>query len=438
MTQPLNRRALLGAGLLAGAGACTSSSSAPRPAAPPPSSAPPFKPGDWASVRAQFDLPQDRADFAAFVLARHPAAVREAVARHRGALDADPEYLPPGGDPDQAVRETAARYLGGAPEQIALTDSTTMGLALLYAGLRLRPGQDVLTTEHDFLATHESLRLLAERTGAEVRRVRLYDAPAHASADQIASRLRAAIGPRTRIVAVTWVHSSTGVRLPIKELARVVAEANKNRDEKDRALLCVDGVHGFGAMADGAGDLGCDFLASGTHKWLCGPRGTGIVWGRAWEAVAPVIPSFGQVSFDYFTMGDTQQPVTAAYHTPGGYKAFEHRWAAKEAFAFQEAIGKDRVQARIQELATRLKAGLSALPHVRLATPVSPELSAGLVCMSVDGFAGPREAVARLLDRHRIVASSTPYRESLLRFGTTIMNTPEQVDQAIKAMAALR
>ncbi|MFI6909373.1 aminotransferase class V-fold PLP-dependent enzyme [Nonomuraea sp. NPDC050394] len=436
MNQQLNRRALLSAGLLTGVGACTSAPPAAAPTGGSP--APPLKADDWASVRAQFDLPKDRADFAAFVLARHPAEVRRAIEEHRRGLDADPEYLPAGGNPDQAVREAAARYLGGAPAQIVLTDSTTMGLALLYGGIKLLPGQDVLTTEHDFLATHEALRLRTERTGAAVRRVRLYDEPAKASVDEIAGRLRKAIGPKTRIVAVTWVHSSTGVRLPVKEMAAVVAEANKGREDKDRALLCVDGVHGFGALADGAEDLGCDFLASGTHKWLCGPRGTGIVWGRAWEAVVPLIPSFGQASFDYFFEGSSQQPVTAEYFTPGGYKAFEHRWAAGAAFAFQEAIGKDRVQARIQELATRLKSGLAGVAHVKLATPVAPELSAGLVCMEVDGIASPYEAVGRLREQHRIVASSTPYRESLLRLGTTIMNTPEEVDRAVKAVAALR
>lgn len=430
MNQPLNRRALLGAGLLAGVGACTST---PAPAR----KAPPLDPDDWASVRAQFDLPRDEADFAAFTLARHPARVRRAIEEHRRGLDADPDYVPPTGDPDLAVRTAAGRFLGATPEDVALTDSTTMGLALLYGGMKLQAGQDVLTTEHDFLATHESLRLLGERTGAKVRRVRLHDDPATAAVDEIAGRLRAAIGPRTRVVAVTWVHSSTGVRLPIKELAAVVAEANKGRDEKDRALLCVDGVHGFGAIADGVEDLGCDFLSSGTHKWLFGPRGTGILWGRAWDALVPVIPSFGQVSFDTWFYGSSEQKVTAEHFTPGGYKAFEHRWAAAEAFAFQQEIGKDRIQRRIQELATRLKAGLAGIKHVKLATPTAPELSAGLVCCSVDGLQ-PFEAVQRLRDRHQVSASVTPYRESLLRFGTTILNTPEQVDQVIKAVAALR
>ncbi|WP_113700566.1 aminotransferase class V-fold PLP-dependent enzyme [Nonomuraea lactucae] len=432
MTRQLNRRALLGAGALAGVAACAST-----PSPPFPSKAPPFEPKDWASVRAQFTLDPGLAHFSAFVLAPAPALVRETIQRHRAGLDADPHYLPRGDPaPDLTIRRTAARFLGGEPGQIALTDSTTMGLGLLYSGMRLRPGQDVLTTEHDFLATHEGVRLLAERTGARVRRVRLYDNAATASADRIVSAIKAGLGPRTRVVAVTWVHSSTGVRLPIRAIADMLAEINRGRDEQDRALLCVDGVHGFGAMADGVADLGCDFLSSGTHKWLFGPRGTGILWGRAWDALAPVVPGFERPSFVAWQTGRAPGPTTAELVTPGGYKAFEHRWAMTQAFGFQDAIGKDRVQRRTQELATRLKEGLRAIPHVTLVTPVAAELSAGLVCCAIAGM-HPDMAVAGLRER-KIVASSTPYRPTLLRFGTSIVTTPEEVDRAVKAVAELR
>ena len=145
-----------------------------------------------------------------------------------------------------AVREEARTYLGVVPEQIALTDSTTMALGLLYGGFALRPADEVLTTEHDFYATHEALRL----SGAKVQRVRLYSQPSRASVDEIVSALRRAIRPKTRLVAVTWVHSSTGVKLPIRAIADAIG---------NRARLAVDGVHGFGAEADGFGALGCDY-----------------------------------------------------------------------------------------------------------------------------------------------------------------------------------
>ncbi len=83
-------------------------------------------------------------------------------------------------------------------------------------------------------------------------------------------RLRRAITPRTRAVGLTWVHSSTGLRLPIAALAEVVKAANAGRADADRCLLIVDGVHGFGCSDTDAASLGCDFFVAGTHKWIFG------------------------------------------------------------------------------------------------------------------------------------------------------------------------
>jgi selenocysteine lyase/cysteine desulfurase len=220
------------------------------------------------------------------------------------------------------------------------------------------------------------------------------------------------------------VHSSTGVRLPVKAIADMLATVNASRAADDRALLFVDGVHGFGAVDADVNDLGCDFLTTGTHKWLFGPRGTGLLWGKAWHAVAPLIPSFSV----------PDGPGRLA--TPGGYHSFEHRWAVTEAFEFQKAIGRDRIAARITEQATRLKDGLAGIGTVTLVTPKDPELSAGLVMCSL-GSLSPHEAVQRLRDEHKIVASVTPYDNPYLRFGLSIVTTPEQVDQVVKAVAAL-
>ena len=113
-----------------------------------------------------------------------------------------------------SVREAAGRYLRTSPDEIALTDSTTMGLGLMYRGLRLSPGDEIVTTEHDFYATHVSLRAAATRSGAAIRFVRLYDDPATATRGRIVDSIARALTPRTRCLAVTWVHSSTGVRAP--------------------------------------------------------------------------------------------------------------------------------------------------------------------------------------------------------------------------------
>jgi selenocysteine lyase/cysteine desulfurase len=224
------------------------------------------------------------------------------------------------------------------------------------------------------------------------------------------------------VVGVTWVHSSTGVRLPIAEYGAAIADLNQARDQADRILLCVDGVHGFGAVDADLPSLGCDFLATGTHKWLFGPRGTGIVWGRDWSPLTELIPTFSG-------------PVGGARLSPGGYHDFEHRWALAEAFAFHQRIGRDRVAARTTEQATALKQGLTEVDGITVVTPADPDLSAGIVCVDVRGMP-PANAVIELRERG-IVSSATPYRQSYLRLGPSIVTSPEDVDAAVAAVAEL-
>jgi selenocysteine lyase/cysteine desulfurase len=378
---------------------------------------------DWNSVRSQFALDPGRVHLTSFLLATHPRLVRDAIAAHRQRLDVNPvEYLHgPGDGLTTAAREAAGRFLGAPGSEVALTDSTTMGLGLLYTRLSLGPDDEVLTTEHDFYATHESLRL----SGVRVRRVRLYDDARRASEDEIVSRVRRAVTGRTRVVAITWVHSSTGVRLPVRSIAQ-------------RVLVCVDGVHGFGALAETVRDLGCDAFVSGCHKWLYGPRGTGVMWANepVRRLMRPTIPSFDGSSYGAWVAGGVPTGIPdGPTLTPGGFHSFEHRWALPEAFAFHQEIGRERVEARIRGLASRLKAQLAEIRGVRLRTPQSPGLSAGLVCFEV-ADRDPSEVVTRLASRG-IVASVTPYATRYVRLGPGIVNTPAHVDAAVRAIAAL-
>ena len=119
--------------------------------------------------RSQFELDPGRIHLTSFLLATHPRLVRDAIASHRQRLDANPvdTCTAPGARLSAAAREAAGRFLGAPASEVALTDSTTMGLGLLYTRLALGPDDEVLTTEHDFYATHESLRL----SGVRVRRI---------------------------------------------------------------------------------------------------------------------------------------------------------------------------------------------------------------------------------------------------------------------------
>jgi selenocysteine lyase/cysteine desulfurase len=401
---------------------------------------------DWSAVRNQFNLSREYIHLATFALASHPRPVREAIEKYRRALDENPflalerglwgtdaENLP------RKVRRAAANYVGGQLEEIALTGSTTMGLALVYHGLPLKAGQEVLTTAHDFYPHHESIRLATERAGASMRKITLFDSFDAISEDAIVNRIRSALRPNTRSVGITWVHSSSGLKLPIRHISNAIKEVNAGRDESDRILLIVDGVHGFGVEEENVAELGCDFFVSGTHKWILAPRGTGIIWAReeTWAMLRPTTPSFiaNEVERAWMENRAPQGPTRASWVSPGGYQAYEHQWAMIEAFGFHQQIGRKRVAERIHALNEQCKEGLAKMRHVKLYTPRGSTLSAGLICFDVNGMP-PKVVVKRLLER-KIVASTTPYGISYARLAPSLVNTPKEVDATLRAIRAL-
>lgn len=402
--------------------------------------------GSWDWVRAQFNLNPNYLHFASFYIVSHPRPVREAIEHYRKAIDDDPlryvehaMFAGPESNLQLRVCEAAARYVNGKPEEIALVPNTTTGLALVYQGLAFKPGEEILVTTHDHYSHHESVRLAAQRCGASWRRVPLYEDSANTSVDEIVTRARAAVRANTRALGVTWVHSSTGVRLPVRAIADALAEVNREREPDKRVLLIVDGVHGFGAVDENVADMGADFFVAGTHKWLFAPRGTGIVWARPenWARMQPTVPTFS--SFESYMAWlenrAPQGPTQANQVTPGGFLAYEHQWAMTEAFRFQEQIGRARLAKRIAELNTRIKEGLADMRHVTVATPRDPSLSAGIVSFRVKDV-GVQDAVARLHARN-VLASTSPYANPHVRLAAGIMNNEAEVDRALEEVARL-
>jgi len=392
----------------------------------------PDQPLDWKWVRAQFDqLSADQIHLSSFFLVSHPRPVREAIEGHRRSIDADPfSYIEANVMTMPAkIQAAAADYLGGRPEEVAVTNSTTMGLALVYHGLPLGPGQEVLTTEHDHFVHHEAIRLAAERSGASVKKVALFDDIQQVSEGEITERIKKRITEKTRVFGITWVHSSTGLKLPIKAIAEVVAGANKGRAYADRILLVVDGVHGFGVEDEKVAEMGVDFFIAGTHKWMFGPRGTGIVWASAetWKQLRMIFPAFAMETFGAWANGSKlTAPMQASWLTQGGFHAFEFEWALPAAFEFHKKIGTARIARRIHDLNDQCKRGLAAMNKVRLYTPLGSGLSSGMICFEIDGMSS-KEVVERLYTK-KVIASTSPYKESYARLAPSLLNTPEEVD----------
>ncbi len=430
------RQALLGAasaaGALLAATACSSSTAARARSA---ATANPDV-DTWEGVRAEFDADEDLVHMAAMLLATHPRAVRDAISEHRRGLDDNPvDYLfehwarseeQLDGDAEQRVMEAAGRHLDIPAAHIALTHNTTTGLAMVYNGLDISPDQEVLSAHWNHWASEGSIQYAAEKRGFSHRTAHLTDDLQATTAEELTDRLVDEIAPETRVVAATWVHSDTGLKLPIGAMGRRIDELNRDRSRRERILFCVDGVHGFGVEDFRFADLHCDFFIAGCHKWLFGPRGTGIIAARseAWHQATPTIPTF--------SMSITQ----GRRFTPGGFHAFEHRWALEQAFEFHHQIDKTRIAQRTHELSGRIAQELNEMPHVHLTTPLSPDLRSGIVVFRVDGH-GTYQVIDHLR-RQGIVASISTGDVRQPRLSPSILNDHADIDAVVDALWQLR
>ncbi|WP_328606906.1 aminotransferase class V-fold PLP-dependent enzyme [Amycolatopsis sp. NBC_00345] len=404
----------------------------------------------WSQVRGEFCLDPARIHLANFFLASPPASVRAAAQLWRDRLYRDPHLVEsyllgtlqdlgadiPADSPYLQAKTAMAGYLGAPVEEVALVPNTTTGLALVYNGLTLPAGSEILLVGDPHYAHHESARRAAEKAGANVRVSTPGDDGVQPSADEIVHRVRNAIGPRTRCLGLTWVSSRTGVKYPVREIAQLVDDVNRARDLGDRLILVVDGVHGFGVENTDAATLGADFFIAGAHKWFLGPPGTGVLHGRpdAWSHLAPTVPSFEiDATLHACWLQGTQLPSTrASYVAPGGFTDYANIFALEEACRFHERMGRSVITARIHELNSRLRHGLAENPNAQVLTPWEQSMASGFVC-----FRPLRHTPKHVVDNlaaQGIVAATSPYDHQTVRLAAGINNTLDEVDLALKAV----
>jgi L-cysteine/cystine lyase len=169
------------------------------------------------------------------------------------------------------VRGVFAELLGTQPDNIALTASTTMGCQIVLSGLRLEPGDEIVTTDEEHFGLLGPLHVSGARVRVAATRGR--------SREEVLAGLLAEVGPRTRLIALSHVSWVTGSLLPIEAV----------KSETGLPVL-VDGAQSVGAIPVHVGDA--DFYTVSGQKWLCGPDATGALYVRDPESIRVALPTY--------------------------------------------------------------------------------------------------------------------------------------------------
>jgi selenocysteine lyase/cysteine desulfurase len=335
-----------------------------------------------------------------------------------------------------ALRSKLATFIGAKPTEVAFTSNTTEGMIFGTLGVALKPGDEIVFTNHDHPGGGNPIMLRAAREGLSVRIVDLTDHKFHPpkNPDELLKAFDAALTPKTKLLSFCHINYTDGCVLPVKEICALARSKG--------VITLVDGAQPPGMMKFNLHDLGCDMYAGACHKWILASMFTGFFYVRE-EMLDRVWPTMFAGAVNGKTMYGQPPPQTMADACVGAAKYEYHgsidypaKFAVNAALDFHNLITTEAIEARDRYLAQRLMNGLRAIHGVKMYSSDDPRLSCALVAFTVNGMP-TTQLVDLLWERHGIYLRHVTHEEvswDVNRASLHIMVTTKQVDTLLGAI----
>ncbi len=330
------------------------------------------------------------------------------------------------------AREALGAYLGAAADELVFLPNATHGVNVVAQSLALRPGDEVLATDHEYGACDAAWQRLCAQAGAVYRRVEI---PLPFVRDEFVPRLLAAATPRTRLLFSSHITSTTALVLPVAALCAAARE-------RGLATL-IDGAHAPGQVGLDLEAIGADYYVGNLHKWLCAPKGAAFLHARREHHAglhAPVLSwgyaegVGGHSGFDaYLGRGLLQRRLQWL-----GTRDLSPFLAVPAAIEFQQRHDWPAQRARCHAMVVALMHRVAARTGL---APIAPDddfaqmvpLPVPLPVPGRDGDALRRA----LFERHRIEVPVTSHRGALfVRVSVQAYNSDQDLRALASALAA--
>ena len=354
------------------------------------------------------------------------SAIKERLDYEMEEGPTSPEVFASGREIQSKAREAVAGLLNTSTEEVLLTSNTTEGLNIVVNGLRWAEGDEIITCnlEHSSVLTPSYYQ--RHRHGAVVK---VLPIAANADLDMILGKIESAITDRTRMIFLSHIQYSSGLRMPVKEIREMT---------KDRGILMLlDGAQSAGHVLLDMREIDCDFYSIPGQKWLLGPEGVGALYIHK-DMIPRVEPTAvgsraSLIRDDPYRFEVNTDSIDKFLVSSSSYAL---RAGMVEAVRFVQEIGVGKIEKRNLYLAQHLKRELQKIPKVNLLSPMPAARASGLVSFSIDGM-DPKAFVDHLWSRHRIVARSVNY-PPCVRVSIHFFNTRLEVNEILEAIRKLK
>ena len=287
---------------------------------------------------------------------------------HRGAYQLSSDAT----DLYEGARAKVRDFINAGSEmEIVFTKGATQALNLVaqsYGLTRLKPGDEILVSELEHHSSFLPWQYVAKVTGATLKFIPLSD-----EGRITVENTKSALTENTKVIAINYVSNVMGYIAPIKEIAALAHSVG--------AILTVDAAQALPHMKVDVQDLDCDFLSFSAHK-MCGPTGTGVLYGKydLLNAMEPI--EFGGEMIDVVGEGTTSTWKDAPYRFEAGTPVIAGAIGLGAAIDYIEAIGYDNIVA--QE--TKLRAhAISLMKEIKGVSIYNEGAETGIISFNVEG-----------------------------------------------------
>jgi isopenicillin-N epimerase len=305
------------------------------------------------------------------------------------------------------------------PDDLVYVPNATTGLNIVARSLPLKPGDEILATDHEYGALDRTWTFLCQKAGAVYRRQTI-PLPV-TTPEAFVERFWSGITPRTRAIFLSHITSPTALIFPVQEICRRARAAG--------ILSIIDGAHTVGQIPLDLTALGADFYSSNCHKWLVSPKGSAFLYARRelQSLVEPLVVSWGWRPEEPGPSRFIQEQEWQGTRDIAAYLA------VPVAIQFMQANDWDRVRAECHALAHTTRDRIGLLTGLAPLSP--PEWFAQMVAVPLP----PCNANALklwLYERHRIEVPVVEWGgRQYLRLSMQAYNTPSDLDALVTALA---